>query len=677
MQSDYRLGVLLFCGGALLGCASRGPSRAGPLIPREVLFGNPDKAAGQLSPDASHLAFLAPVDGVLNIWVGPVDRPHAATPITRDTGRGIRQYFWAYDSRHLLYLQDTGGDENWRVYCVPAAGGAARDLTPLEGVQARIEAVSRKFPAEIIVSLNDRDPELHDIYRVNILTGERRLVLQNEGFANLVLDDDYAVRLGQKVTPDGGSELFARTADGEWRPFARIGADDSLTTAPVGFDKTNTVLYLLDSRERDTGALTTVHLVTGKQTVVAEHPRADVDDVLLHPTERNIQAVAFSIERKEWRILDPSIEADFAYLKTVAPGDFEITSRSLDDRHWLVVYLQDDGPARYYHYDRNAREARFLFTNRKALEAHRLAKMHPVTIKSRDGLDLVSYLTLPPESDPDHNARPAEPLPMVLLVHGGPWARDEWGYDPYHQWLANRGYAVLSVNFRGSTGFGKRFLNAGDKEWGGKMHDDLIDAANWAVAEKVADPGKIAIMGGSYGGYAALVGLTFTPEVFACGVDIVGPSNLVTLIESIPPYWKPMLDLFTARVGDPRTPEGHRFLLERSPIQYVDRIRRPLLIGHGANDPRVKQAEADQIVSAMRQRNIPVTYVLFPDEGHGFARPPNNMAFNAITEAFLARHLGGRFEPVGDDFTDSSVQVKTGAEDVPGLIEALGAIQTN
>ncbi len=674
MLSDPRVFVLLFCGGTLLGCASPGPS-GGPLIPREVLFGNPDKAGGQLSPDATQLAFLAPVDGVLNIWVGPADRPDAAKAITHDKGRGIRQYFWAYDSRHILYLQDRGGDENWRVYCVPAAGGEVRDLTPFEGVQAQIEAVSRKFPAEILVGLNNRDPQLHDVYRVNILTGDRQLVLQNEGFANLILDDDYAVRFGQKMTPDGGSELLERTAGGEWKPFARIGPEDSLTTGPAGFDKTNKILYLLDSRGRDTGALTTVELATGKQTVVAEHPRADVDDVMVHPTERTIQAVAFSIERKEWRILDPSIAPDFAYLKTVAPGDFEITSRSLDDRHWLVVYLQDDGPARYYHYDRGAKKAKFLFTNRKALEAHKLAKMHPVTIKARDGLDLVSYLTLPPGSDPDHNARPAAPLPMVLFVHGGPWARDDWGYNPYHQWLANRGYAVLAVNFRGSTGFGKRFVNAGDKEWAGKMHDDLLDAVNWAIAEKIAHPQKVAIMGGSYGGYATLVGLTFTPEVFACGVDIVGPSSLVTLIESIPPYWKPMLDLFTARVGDPRTPEGRKSLLDRSPIQYVDRIRRPLLIGQGANDPRVKQAEADQIVAAMQQKNIPVTYVLFPDEGHGFARPPNNMAFNAITEAFLSRHLGGRFEPIGDDFTGSSVQVKTGAEGVPGLVEALRAFQ--
>jgi dipeptidyl aminopeptidase/acylaminoacyl peptidase len=297
--------------------------------------------------------------------------------------------------------------------------------------------------------------------------------------------------------------------------------------------------------------------------------------------------------------------------------------------------------------------------------------MNPVIIKSRDGYDLVSYLTLPVGTDTDANARPEHPLSMVLDVHGGPWYRDSWGYDPYHQWLANRGYAVLSVNFRGSTGFGKKFINAANGEWGGKMHDDLIDAVQWAVKQQIADPAKVAIMGGSYGGYATLVGMTFTPDVFACGVDIVGPSNLVTFMETIPPYWKPLIELFTQRIGDHRTEQGRAFLTKRSPLTYVDRIQRPLLIGQGANDPRVKKNESDQIVEAMQKKNIPVTYVLFPDEGHGFARPENRLAFNAIAESFLAEHLGGRFEPIGDDFTGSSVKVPVGAPQISGLAQAL------
>jgi dipeptidyl aminopeptidase/acylaminoacyl peptidase len=294
--------------------------------------------------------------------------------------------------------------------------------------------------------------------------------------------------------------------------------------------------------------------------------------------------------------------------------------------------------------------------------------MRPVVIPARDGLKLVSYLTLPPEVDED---RPPRPLPMVLDVHGGPWARDEWGFNAVHQWLANRGYAVLSVNFRGSTGFGKEFTNAGNREWAGKMHDDLLDAVDWAVEQKIADRGRVAILGGSYGGYATLVGLTFSPDVFACGVDIVGPSNILTLLSTIPPYWQPMVQMFKDRVGDFTTHEGKTFLEERSPLSRVDRIARPLLIGQGANDPRVKQAESDQIVRLMRQKEIPVTYVLYPDEGHGFARPENRLSFNAVVEAFLAQHLGGRYEPVGDDFAGSSISVPTGADGVPGLSEAL------
>jgi dipeptidyl aminopeptidase/acylaminoacyl peptidase len=331
----------------------------------------------------------------------------------------------------------------------------------------------------------------------------------------------------------------------------------------------------------------------------------------------------------------------------------------------------DDGPVRYYLYDRPNKKATFLFTNRKSLEGVPLAKMHPVVIKSRDGLDLVSYLTLPKGADPQATGRPGEPLPLALLVHGGPWGRDGWGYDAEHQLLANRGYAVLAVNFRGSTGLGKNFTNAGNKQWAGTMHDDLIDAVDWAIAEKIADSKRVAIMGGSYGGYATLVGLTFTPEKFACGVDIVGPSNLLTLLNSIPPYWAPMLQMFKDRVGDPTSEEGQKFLNERSPLNLVEKIQKPLLIGQGANDPRVKQAEADQIVKAMQDRKIPVTYVLFSDEGHGFARPENNRAFFAVAEAFLAGHLGGRYEPIGEDFAGSTIRCPEGKDQVPGLSEAI------
>lgn len=642
-----------------------------PLIPRQLLFGNPDKASAQISPDGDQISWLAPLEGVLNVWVAPADNPAAARPVTRDTGRGIRIYGWAYTAAHIIYLQDVGGDENWRLYAVQLASGEILDLTPLEGIHAQIQEASPQHPGHLLVGLNDRDAQFHDLYRIDLTTGERTLVLQNDGFAGFVTDDDFRVRFAVRMTADGGAEYLEKAGGGDWIPFITVGPEDSLTTMPVGFDHSGETLYLTDSRGRDTAALKSVHLPSGVATILAAADRADVSDTLSHPTEKTVQAVAFTAERKEWQVLDAAIAADLDFLATVADGDLEVLSRTLDDSCWIVAYLLDDGPVRYYRYLRERREVQFLFTNRAALEGSPLVKNHPATIPARDGLNLVCYYSLPREADPDNAGRPHKPLPLALLVHGGPWARDEWGYNPVFQLLANRGYAVLSVNFRGSTGFGKGFINAGNREWGGKMHDDLLDAVQWAVDQGIADPARVAILGGSYGGYAALVGMTFTPEVFACGVDIVGPSNLITLMNTIPPYWQPQIDLFTSRVGDYRTEEGRDFLLTRSPLTYADHIRRPLLIGQGANDPRVKQSESDQIVAAMQEKNIPVSYILYPDEGHGFARPENNLSFFAVTEAFLAAHLGGRYEPLGADLVGSSLTAPAGAEYVPGLAAVL------
>ena len=658
--------------------ASEPPPRAEPasvagveLIARETFFGNPDKASARLSPDGTKLSYLAPLDGVLNVFVGPIDDPQAARPVTDDKYRGIRIYFWAYDNQHILYLQDQGGDENWHLYSVDLASGETKDLTPIEKVNAQLEGVSEKFPGEILVGLNDRDPRYHDIYRIDIGTGERKLVQQNPDFAGFITDDDYRVRFATKFLPDGSNQLYEPDGEGGWTEFEKIPFEDTLTTTTVGFDKSGKIVFMTDSRGRDTAALTQVVLETKQQKVLAENDKADVSGVLVHPTEKNIQAVSFNYEKLEWEILDPAIEPDFEVLKTVSPGEINVTSRTLDDTKWIVAYLMDDGPTRYYLYDRPGKKAKFLFTNRQQLEGLPLAKMHPLVVESRDGLKLVNYLTLPKASDPENTGRPNEPLPMVLLVHGGPWSRDGWGYDAQHQLLANRGYAVLSVNYRGSTGFGKDFTNAGNKQWAAKMHDDLIDSVEWAVEQKIADPTRVAIMGGSYGGYATLVGLTFTPETFACGVDIVGPSNIQTLLSTIPPYWAPAIEMFKKRVGDFQTEEGQKFLAERSPLSYVDKIQRPLLIGQGANDPRVKQAESDQIVEAMQQKKIPVTYVLFPDEGHGFARPENRLAFFAVAEAFLAEQLGGRYEPIGGAFAGSTITCPEGAAEVPGLAAAL------
>ncbi len=656
------------------GCATHtteGPMSPPNLIARQKLFSNPARANTGISPDGSMISFLASVDGVQNVWVGPADEPSAARPITRDTNRGIWYYAWAYTNQHIIYLQDVGGDENWHAYVVDLSGGEIRDLTPIEGVQAQIQMISHRRPNEIVIAINDRDETLHDPYLVDLNSGERTLLEQNPGFAYWIYDDDYTIRFGGAFTEGGSVALQQKTTSGEWKEFLVIDHEDTLTTRPLGFDSTGDVLYMLDSRDRNTAGLFALDTQTADRRLIYENPRADVDNVLLHPTSYTVQAASATFQRRHWEVLDDSIRPDFEYLGTVADGEIDVVSRTLDDRQWIVGFDIADGPYGYYLYDRDARSAKLLFTYRPDLEGETLAAMHPELVKSRDGLELVSYLTLPVESDPDGDSRPREALPMVLLVHGGPWGRDYWGFQETPQWLANRGYAVLSVNFRGSTGMGKAFVNAGDLQWGAKMHDDLIDAVEWAVAEGIADRSRVAIMGGSYGGYATLVGLTFTPETFACGIDIVGPSNLFTLIESIPPYWQPEIELFTTRVGDTRTESGRKLLNERSPLTHVDRIQKPLLIGQGANDPRVKQQESDQIVAAMQRKGIPVTYALFPDEGHGFARPENNLAFNALTEAFLGECIGGRVEPIGEDLAGSSLVVPNGADQIEGLEELL------
>ena len=694
--------ALSLCGVApvMAGQPTPGPAAKaapeGAIIPREVLFGNPERAAPQLSHDGKFISFCTSVNGVMNVFVAPAGDLSKAKAVTADKVRGITSYFWAYTNQHILYTQDDGGDENFRVYCVDVISGENKALTtadPIKGPdgkpivqpggktlkpRAQIEGVSEKFPNEILGGLNARDPQFHDVLRVNIKTGESKVVFENNEWGSVVTDDNFVLRLAGKFDKAGDMEWVKFTKDAKAEPFDKVPSADSLTTSPEGFDKTGQVLYMTDSRGRDTGALFAVDLKTGNKTLVAEDSRCDIGGSLIHPTEKTVQAVAFNYARTEWRILDKSIEPDLAFLKTVRDGEVNVGSRTQDDKTWLVVYTQSDGPAYVYRYDRdpaakgvNRAKATLLFSNRPNLEKLQLAKCQPVVIKSRDGLDLVSYLTLPAWLDKDHNARPdGAAVPMVLLVHGGPWARDSYGYSGSSQWLANRGYAVLQVNFRGSTGFGKNFANAGNREWAGKMHDDLIDAVNWAVKEKVADKSKVAIMGGSYGGYATLVGLTFTPDVFACGVDIVGPSNINTLLGSIPPHWAPMLAMFKERVGDFSTDEGKKFLEAKSPLNFVDKIQRPLLIGQGQNDPRVKRTEADQIAAAMSKKNIPVTYVLFPDEGHGFKRPENNIAFMGVAEAFLSKHLGGRFEALSDALAKSTAQIVQGEEFVPGLKEA-------
>ena len=624
------------------------------LIDRDLLFGNPDRALVRVSPNGAWLSFVAPLEGVLNVWVAPVDEPTQAKPITNDRERGIREYEWAASSERILVLQDRQGDENWRVAAVDPSSGESLDLTPLEGVQARIVGLSRRHPHSVVVGLNNRNPQLHDLHRIDVRTGERTLVLENPGLVGLMVDRDLAPAIGAQPTPDGGNRVMRYHA-GTWSEIMVIGQEDALTTGPLLLTEDGSFWYWIDSRDRDTAALVREDLKTGAFEVLAEDPRADIADATADPRTFEIQ-VAYSVYGvRQPHVLDERIQVHLDRLEAHRSGPVEIISRSQDDAVWVVAWEREDGPVAYGLYRPETGAVSELFLSRTALEDLTLAGRRPEVLTSRDSLPLVSYLSLPPWLD--RGGRPRQPLPMVLLVHGGPWARDQPGYDPYHQFLANRGYAVLSVNFRGSTGFGKRFIEAGNHEWAGAMHDDLLDAVEWAVSEGVADRDRIAIMGGSYGGYATLVGLTFTPEVFACGVDIVGPSNLQTLIESVPPYWAPIKAQFTTRVGDDATEEGRAFLWSRSPLSKVDRIVRPLLIAQGANDPRVKQAESDQIVAAMRERGIPVTYALFPDEGHGFARPENRIAFMALLEQFLAKYLGGRAQDEGSVRERSSMEI--------------------
>tara|TARA_A100001391_G_scaffold114330_2_gene77214 strand:+ start:32140 stop:34095 length:1956 start_codon:yes stop_codon:yes gene_type:complete len=634
-----------------------------PLIPRDHIFGNPTRAGGKISPDGKWVSWMAPYEGVLNVWMAPSDDPDNPRRMTSATERPIPAYFWSPDSTSLLYVQDKAGDENFLLYQVDIESGEDRCLTPFENTRAQVVGSSDTIRDTILVGINNRDPRFHDVHKLNLKTGELELVYENNAYLGFESDDSLTLRWAIAQNAAGGNDMF-EIVDGvvAEEPRESIGMDDALTTSTAGYTTDGSVLYWIDSRGRDTAALYAEDTATGTRTLIAEHDKADVGGTMRDTKTGVVQAWSATYLRTEHHAIDPAIGKALDWLRERLKGDFGVQSRTDDDRKWLVWNDPLTAPIRSYLYDRDAETLTEFYVTRPELEGAPLQPMHALEIPSRDGLTLPSFLTLPPACDEDGDGVPSAPVPMVLLVHGGPWARDGYGYNGTHQWLANRGYAVLSVNFRGSTGFGKSFINAGNLEWSGKMHNDLIDAVEWAVEQGIAARDKVAIMGGSYGGYATLVGLTFTPDVFACGVDIVGPSNLETLLETIPPYWEPLVKQFHERMGNPTTPEGLEFLKSISPLYKASEIVKPLLIGQGANDPRVKQAESDQIVSAMEAADIPVTYVLFPDEGHGFHRPENNIAFNAITEGFLARYLGGRAEAAGDTVAKSTAQIPNGAE---------------
>jgi len=616
------------------------------LIPREVLFGNPERISPHISPDGTRLAWIAPHEGVLNVWVAPIGASGAsgvdwdtATVVTDDTDRGIRVFAWARDGRHLLYLQDTGGDENWRLYDIDMETMAKRDLTPYDGIQARIIATKKSHRDEVLVGMNRDNPQLHDVYRLDLKTGDLAKLIENPGYAGWLADEDMVVRGALAPLPDGGFDLLVRDdAEADWRTLLTISADDAPASDVLSFTGDGKSLLAISSVEVNTGRLVRIDLdpdAPGATQVLLEDPEADVAGAILHPDTREPQIVLVLKDRAEYHVLDPAVEPDYEAIRALHSGDPQLVGRDEADTTWLVAFTDDAGPVRYYAYDRASRTGSFLFESRPELSRYELAPMEPFSYTTRDGLTVHGYLTFPPGGG-------RSGLPTVLDVHGGPQARDVWGFDPEAQWLANRGYLCVQVNYRGSTGYGKAFVSAGDREWGAKMHDDLIDAVRYVVDQGWADPERVAIYGGSYGGYAALVGAAFTPDVFRCAVDIVGPSNLKTLLETIPPYWAPIRAQLYKRVGDPETDE--EFLWSRSPLSRARDIRIPLLIAQGANDPRVKQAESEQIVAALAEAGIDYDYMLFPDEGHGFAKPENRLKFYAEAERFLARYLGGRFE---------------------------------
>jgi dipeptidyl aminopeptidase/acylaminoacyl peptidase len=647
---------------------------AAELIPRRLLFGLAQRTDAAINGDGTRVSFRAPVGGAQNLWVGPVGDIAAARPITKNVGRAIKNYVWSYDSHYILYSRDIGGDENFHIYSLDVDTGATRDLTPFDGVHAILISGSNRHPDDYLVGINNRDPRWNDVWRINIRTGERRLIEQHDRFSKLIADWDLKVRLAVESMPGGGQQVYKRDDQGRWVKFFIIDAEASKVSTPLAFTRDGTQFYVLDSTGRDTAALVRVNYQTGARVTVAEDPSADLAKFVFDPRTREPLAYRVDYLENRWKAIGPGAQHDLAALTAQLNGSIDIVGQDSENRRWVVAREGPQTPLTYYFFDRDTGRATLLFATRPELDGKPLVDTHPIVIPARDGLKMVSYLTLPPGAQLRADDTLERALPTVLNVHGGPWYRTPYGFDAWAQWFANRGYAVLNVNFRASKGFGKAYLNAGNRQWGASMQNDLIDAVDWAIARSITQPDKVAILGGSYGGYATLAGLTFTPQKFTCGVEEVGPTDLVTLLSNLPPYWVSDAEALALRVGDPRTEQGRALLRSRSPLFFADRIARPLLIGVGANDPRVTRTQGDQIVTAMQRNHLPVTYVVFPDEGHWFERTENRIAFNAVSEQFLAACLGGRAEPIGDGLAGSSIQVPVGSEHIVGLDASLKTV---
>lgn len=640
-----------------------------PLIARAELFGDPARSGGRLSPRGDRVAFLAPRDGTLNLWVLSVDAMDQARPLTDERGAGgVRQFNWSLDNSTLIYATDASGNGDWRLFAVDADGeGAPRALTPF-GARAEVLGMSGDDPRSIVVSLTERGRAWPDVVKIDVATGQRSMVLRNPGgFARFLTDGANRVRLGVRTRADGGAEIAALMPNGRWRTVTEVLFEDAMSSQLVSLDADGASFLMLDTTGRDRAALVRVDIETGAKTVVGESERADVVDLWLDPVTGAPEAFATEYLRKEWRALDPDAQADLDFLAVQLNADFDIASRSADDARWIVVESGPTTPPRSYLYDRVDRAGRrfsLLFRHRPGLETAPLQPMTPVEIAARDGLTLVSYVTLPLGADENGDARPDRPAPLVLAPTSAPWTRSSFGFDALHQWLANRGYAVMSVNTRGSSGFGKAFLNAGNGEWGGRMQDDLLDAAQWAVANGVAEADRVAIVGSGFGGYAALAGMAFSPETFRCGASFGGFADLFTYLETAPPAQRPIL---YARVGDPGSASGRQLLRERSPLFRATRIRNPVLLAIGGRDLQAPRSELEQLAQAIRPRRNGLTTMVFPGEGRTLTAPENRLSYFAVLEHFLGDCLGGRTEPVGAAFEGAEIEVYDGAVNVPGL----------
>ena len=631
-----------------------------PLIDREIFFGNPTIMGAQISPDGEFISFIKPYNGMLNIWVKQKEAAFEdALPITNDQTRPITGYFWTRDSKYIIYVQDKGGDENYHLYRVdPRAANNgipdSQDLTDYGQIRAIIMALPKNNHNIIYVGLNDRDPSWHDLYKIQLDTGERELIHENTiGFDAYYFDLDYQLRMASRSTADAGTELLKLEGQ-EWQSLITCTGDEDLS--PLKF-KTKEEVYIQTNRgDVDLSFLGALSLRDGSITKIESDPdnRVDFGGAVFSGKTDELIATVYTFKKSTvyWR--DESFRSDYEFLKDhFNQAEVHFASGTEDEQSWIIGVNSDVDPGATYLFERSDRSITFLYRPRPELPIEHLCQMTSVNYKSKDDLMIYGYLTIPRGTENDGTR------PGIIMPHGGPWVRDTWGYNSYAQFLANRGYTVLQVNYRGSTGYGKSFLNAGDREWGMKMQDDLSAGVRYLIDQKICDPKKIGILGGSYGGYATLAGLTFTPELYACGVSIVGPSNLFTLLESIPAYWESARAMFHKRMGDPNTEEGATRLRAQSPFFHAGNIKAPLLVGQGDNDPRVKTAESEQIVSAMKEHNLPVEYLNFPDEGHGFANPRNNMAFTAVMERFLAKHLGGRHQEEKPEYLQEIIEKVT------------------